>query len=526
VRRFALHLFVVLFSLHGAAAFAVDPALHSLPIEYFSGDIGADSDDQVQEILDAQAETDQVDVREVRDLGARRGEDQAADQPEDLWERIRRGFAMPDLDSPLVVEREQAYVKQPHQLYVMVERSRRYLYHIVEELEKRGMPTELALLPMVESAFNPMANSSASASGLWQFIPSTGKAYNLEQNWWYDARRDVVASTNAALDYLQSLYELHGDWQLALASYNMGENGVLRAMAKNRAKGLPVDYESLPLPRETRMYVPKLQALKNIIANPAAFDIALEPIPNAPHFVTVALTRDIDLNVAAKLAEMQVSDLIALNPGHNRPLVSTAISPQLVLPIDRADVFIRNLETHKTALSSWQAYICRRGDTLKSIAKRNNISVAHLREINRLGPRAHVRAGQPLLLPKVANAKIPDGLPKPKIDKAPPGVYVVKRGDTLTEIADRFDLSVDQLRVWNGGKVSLRIGQRLRLTAPITKTASTHSSAKVEGRKHADVSSSRAHATVATKSKASVRTRAASASSPARASAKSKLAKQ
>src|SRR3974390_2259568 len=206
---------------------------------------------------------------------------------DDLWDRIRGGFAMDNLDSPLVGVRERWYAGQADYLKRMVERSKLYLYYIVEEVDKRGMPTEIALLPMVESAFNPMAYSRSHASGLWQFIPSTGKKHQLTQNWWAAARRDIIASTNAALDYLQSLYDLYGDWHLALASYNFGENGVARAIERNRVKGLPTDYQNLKAPSETRGYVPKLQALKNIIANPEAFGITLEPIPNEPYFATV-----------------------------------------------------------------------------------------------------------------------------------------------------------------------------------------------------------------------------------------------
>ncbi len=476
MRRTLLQFFVLVAALGliCTPARAVDPALHSLPPEYFEIQVPLNDIDGAAPTLGAQAESaEDIDVREVRDLGTRRQAD-AQDAPDDLWERMRRGFAMPDLDGPLVVERQAWYAERPEQMRIMVERSRRYLFHIVEELEKRGMPTELALLPMVESAFNPMANSSARASGLWQFIPSTGKNYNLEQNWWYDARRDIVASTSAALDYLEFLYELHGDWHLALASYNMGENGVLRAMARNRTQGKPTDYEHLPMPKETRYYVPKLQALKNIIAHPDLYDIELAPIPNAPYFVTVDLTRDIDLNVAAKLAEMPVSELIALNPGHNRPVVSSAVSPQLVLPTDRADVFIRNLATHKKPLSSWQSYVYKRGDTLTKIAKAHGISVAKVRELNNLSPRARLHAGQRLLLPRkerVETAVVPPGLPKPPRAAEASRYYVVKRGDTLSEIARRFNLAVADLKRWNGGTSAIRIGQRISLVAPPTRTA-------------------------------------------------------
>src|SRR5256886_1398659 len=205
------------------------------------------------------------------------------ERPADLWQRIRQGFAIPDLDSALVEKHTAYFAARPEYLQRVFDRSRLYLYHIVEEIEKRGLPTELALLPMVESAFNPMAYSRAHASRLWQFIPGTGRRFELKQNWWYDGRRDIVDSTTAALDYLTKLYELHGDWQLALASYNWGENGVARAIAKNRAARKPTDYANLKMPAETRMYIPKLQALKNIISNPALFGIVLDPIPNAPY---------------------------------------------------------------------------------------------------------------------------------------------------------------------------------------------------------------------------------------------------
>ncbi len=241
--------------------------------------------------------------------------------PDDLWDRIRRGFAVQDLDSALVREKTAYYAARPDYLQRVFDRSRLYLYHIVEEIEKRGLPTELALLPMVESAFNPMAYSRAHASGLWQFIPGTGKRYELTQNWWYDGRRDIVDSTAAALEYLAKLYDMHGDWQLALASYNWGENAVTRAIAKNKASNLPTDYAHLHMPAETRQYIPKLQALKNIIRDPKPFGIDLGPLPNQPYFATWDDVRDIDVQLAAKLAEMPVEEFVALNPGFSRPLI-------------------------------------------------------------------------------------------------------------------------------------------------------------------------------------------------------------
>src|SRR6185295_5196275 len=214
--------------------------------------------------------------------------------PADLWERIRRGFAMPDLESDLVRQQEQWYATRPDYIQRMTERSSKYLFHIVEELERRNMPTELALLPFIESAFNPQAVSSAKAAGMWQFMPATGTYFDLKQNVFRDDRRDVLASTRAALDYLQKLYGMFGDWHLALAAYNWGEGSVGRAIARNQKAGLGTRYEDLNMPAETRLYVPKLQAVKNIVANPQAFNTELPLIENHPYFQQVLITRDID----------------------------------------------------------------------------------------------------------------------------------------------------------------------------------------------------------------------------------------
>jgi membrane-bound lytic murein transglycosylase D len=269
----------------------------------------------------------------------------------DVWQRVREGHALPDLESPLVSYWQAWYLNRPQLLKAMFERSRRYVYHVVDELEKRGMPTEFVFLPMVESGYNPMALSSAQASGLWQFIPSTGKTYNLEQSRVYDARRDVIASTSAALDYLQSLHEQFGDWHLALASYNWGEIAVGKAVERSKAKGQASDYGSLLLPEETRNYIPKLQALKNIAANPRAFKFELEPVPNRPYFATVASARDLDVNVAAKFAGMPLEEFLALNPAHNQPLISKGTPAQIVVPVDKVEAFVSKLEAYDKSLA-------------------------------------------------------------------------------------------------------------------------------------------------------------------------------
>lgn len=385
---------------------------------------------------------------------------------DDLWQRVRYGFGMPDLDSPLVAEKTAWYAARPDYLQRTLERGRKYLYHIVDELERRGMPTEIALLPMVESSYNPMAYSRAHASGLWQFIPTTGKRYSLEQNWWYDARRDIVASTSAALDYLTDLYEIYGDWYLTLAAYNWGDGAVTRALQKNAAQGKPTDYASLPMPDETRNYLPKLQALKNIIANPKPFGIVLDPIPNRPYFATVARSADIDVQLAARLAEMPVEDFIELNPGLNRPLLRADVTPRLVLPADRVERFHANLSHHDGATAvHWKVYHPQRGESLVAVAKQFKVPVARLRTVNGLPARAR-QAPSLLVVPLNGAVLDPEKLP---IMYAPPlpgagRTHIVRKGDTLWGIARRYDLSVKDLRQWNRNVRVLRPGQRIELS--------------------------------------------------------------
>lgn len=401
-------------------------------------------------------------------------------QPDDLWERIRAGFSMPNLEGPIVQDRTAWYAARPEALKRMFERSRRYLYHIVEELEKRGMPTELALLPMVESSFNPMAYSRAHASGLWQFIPGTGKRYELAQNWWYDGRRDIVASTSAALDYLKDIYEMNGDWHLALASYNWGENAVAKAVERNKAAGLPIDYSSLRMPDETRYYVPKLQALKNIIANPGPFGVVLDPIPNQPYFATITRERDIDIKLAAKLAEMPVEEFVALNPAFNRPIIPASVNARMVLPADKVEVFHANLEKYDSkALVSWQAYQPKPGEKLEAVAKRFGVSLARLKEVN--GVTARTR-GVPAMLVVPINGTASDTGPELPLMYSPPipvaatrtQVHTVKAGDTLLSIANHYRVTPDDLRRWNPiGR--LTVGQQLRIQ---TVAPTQHASAK------------------------------------------------
>jgi len=257
-------------------------------------------------------------------------------RPADLWERLRQGFALPELDRKLVARHEAWYAARPELLQAIFGRGRRYLHYIIEEVERRGLPTELALLPAVESGFNPMALSSANASGLWQFIPGTGTRYRLAQTAHFDARRDVQASTGAALDYLEELYGMHRDWHLALASYNWGENSVLRAVGQSRARGRDGSFDTLSLPEETRNYVPKLLALRNIVTDPGRFGLNLGELADEPYFTTLPIGFDIDLRVVARLAGLPYEDLLALNPGYNRPQSPGTARP-LVVPVESAE---------------------------------------------------------------------------------------------------------------------------------------------------------------------------------------------
>lgn len=420
-------------------------------------------------------------------------------EAEDVFQRIRNGFAMPDINNDLVLYQQQWYQNRPDYLRRMVERSSPFLHHIVEEIEKRGMPMELALLPMVESAYNPTAYSRAKASGLWQFIPATGKRYKLEQNWWKDERRDIVASTAAALEYLQSIYDMHGDWHLALASYNWGEGAVARAVNKNRALDRPTDYLSLTMPRETQNYVPKLQALKNIFSNPNILaELGIPRIPNRPYFATVSKPTNIDVKVAAKLAGMPVQEFVALNPAHNRPVIVS--DTPMVIPAEKIDTFVSNLEAHEEEnkpLSSWQSYTLRPGDKLESIAPRFGMTVANLKAINGIKGRIRIAPGLTLLVAGKENGGTADmaplpGQPRlPDADPSPAGArtYTVRKGDTLPSIAKRHSTTVLELRRLNQLQSDkIAAGSHLTVSAaPKASAKPTPKQAKQKGKKPAAI---------------------------------------
>lgn len=387
-----------------------------------------------------------------------------------VWDRIRAGFLMDEIESPLVARHEAWYLNHPDYTQRMIERSRLYLHFIVEEVEKRGMPMEIALLPMIESAYNPNAYSRARASGIWQFIPSTGRKYGLTQDWWYDGRRDVVAATRAALDYLETLHAEFGDWNLALAAYNWGENGMRRSIARNKASRKAVTYYSLRMPRETRNYLPKLQAVKNIVSNPSVLSFQLPEIPDQPYFTVVNTTHHIDVEIAAQLAEMTVEDFVALNPGYNRPVITSNGERELVLPVDKAGIFRVNLERYDQPFVSWQTYTMKKGDSLRALAERFEIAEERLSQINGITPGRPARPGRTLLVPMVEGSEasdLADTWDNPEF-QSPADYYGtrivhrVRRGETLSTIARRYRVSIPALKEWNGIRgTMIRAGQRL-----------------------------------------------------------------
>ncbi|MDR3413217.1 MAG: LysM peptidoglycan-binding domain-containing protein [Formivibrio sp.] len=421
----------------------------------------------------------------------------------DLWSRIRAGFQMPEMDTPLTHKWEQYYASRPEYLNRIIERGGRYLYHVTEEVEKRGLPMELALLPMIESAYNPKAESPARAAGMWQFIPATGKRYGLERTWWYDGRRDVVAATQAALDYLTEIHGMFNDWQLALASYNWGENAVARAIAKNQAAGHPTDFADLKMPDETANYVPKLMAVRNIIANPEAFGVTLKPISNEPYFVAIDNIHHMDVAVAAQLAETSVDELLRLNPGFIRPVIAQKDERKLVLPADKVEIFQRNLASYDKPLLNWQPYVTHPGEAFTKVAQEFGFSLAELKDVNDIGTRESRARGQTILVPKTEQLDISErqtlvalaanraAEPVDRGDRDTPHAtqistqYRVSKGDTIFGIAQRFKMDIDQLRTLNhlSGN-DIKMGQTLKVASVATPAKPSANKIARDGRRY------------------------------------------
>lgn len=375
-----------------------------------------------------------------------------------LWDRVRDGFGITPQINRRIQQEIEWYAKHPAYLAKVSERAEKYLHFVVEEIEKRNMPMELALLPIVESAFDPFAYSTGQAAGMWQVIPGTGTMLGLKQNWWYDGRRDVMASTEAALTYLEQLYRQVGDdWLLALAAYNSGGGNVRRAMKRNEAKGLPTDYWSLTLPRETEMYVPRLLALKALLENPDVYGLSFYPVANEPYFLAVDVGAQIDLAQAAEWAEMSMADLAALNPGFNRWATDPDGPHRLLFPRDKAGNFIEKLaETPIEQRVVWDRHEIKPGDTLSSIAKRYRTTTQLLQSINNLSSH-NLRAGKTLMVPKSAkNAEFYSQSATQRVQKIQAKgtgtkvEYKVRAGDSLWQISRNFNVSTRQLAKWNG----------------------------------------------------------------------------
>ena len=415
-----------------------------------------------------------------------------------LWSRIRSGYSIPDLDNELVRKWERYYADRPDYVQRMTERGGRYLFHIVEEIEKRGMPLDMALLPFIESAFNPQALSSARAAGMWQFMPATGKDFDLRQNLFRDDRRDILASTRAALDYLRLLHQMFGDWHLALAAYNWGQGNVQRAVKRNERAGVSTEYVNLRMPEETRNYVPKFQAMKNIVLRPHEFSLTLAPLENHPFFVSVPITQDIDVALVTRLSGVTQEQFHQLNPQLNKPVILAAGTPQVLLPYDNANLFVRGLEAHRGPKATWTAWQAPRTLQPAQAAKLVGMSEDELREVNRIPPRMLVKAGSTLLVPRAAHSTanvaehIADRAAMMLTPEAPAfktrKVRASTRGETVAALARRVGMKPQALASLNGVSPNARfeprqvvlvaVSQPARAQAPASRGTRTASKAR------------------------------------------------
>ena len=379
---------------------------------------------------------------------------------DDVWNRISYQLSIEIPQNRQVVTERNWYAKHPSYITRVAKRAEPFLHFIVEEIEKREMPIELALLPIVESAFDPFAYSHGRASGLWQFIPGTGNRFKLKQTWWYDGRRDVAASTRAALDYLSFLHKtLDGDWLNAIAAYNSGEGRVLRAIKRNRKRHLPTDFWSLDLPRETSAYVPKLLALSDLLKRSEEFKVSWYPIANEPAISVIDAKKQIDIAKAAELADMELNELHKMNPGYNQWATDPNGPHKFIVPIDKAESFKANLNAlSDSERMAWTRYVVRSGDTLGGIAAKHKVSIAALRDINKIKGNM-IRVKQALMVPTssqaIDNYKLTADNRLVKTQNKKRGsstkeTYIVKSGDTLWDISKAYKVNLRSLAKWNG----------------------------------------------------------------------------
>ncbi|HEB87337.1 MAG TPA: LysM peptidoglycan-binding domain-containing protein [Gammaproteobacteria bacterium] len=406
-------------------------------------------------------------------------------EPADLWQRIRNGFSLPNKKHRRIQQQLDWYVRHPAYMRRVAERARPYLYYIVTTLENHNIPTEIALLPIVESAFQPFAYSHGRASGIWQFIPSTGRRYGLKQNWWYDGRRDVYAATQAAARLLDNLQkQFNGDWLLALAAYNSGEGTVERAIRRNRRRGKPTDFWSLKLSPETRAYVPKLLALKQYIQNQAGYHPDMPAIADTPYFERVKIDRQLDLAKAAELADIKLDKLYQLNPAYNRWATSPNGTSYLLLPRDKAEAFRQKLaKLPNNAHIRWLRHKIRQGETLSSISQKYHTDIQTIKQANHIrGSR--LRAGHSLTIPVASQRpqsyRLSANQRKSTLQnirrKGIKLTHIVRRGDTFWDLANRHKVSVRKLASWNGmaPRDPLMPGEKLVIWSRTGKSVSSH----------------------------------------------------
>ena len=419
------------------------------------------------EITIEDEQTQAVQIRELRQTLP------ALKENETVWHTIRQGFGIEPLPQSLIEPELKAYTRHLGYTHQMAFRSRMYLYYVVSEAQRRNMPTEVALLPFVESAYQPEALSSSQAAGLWQFIPTTGDIFDLRQSSWRDDRLDVLESTRAALDYLQSLYDQFGHWHLALAAYNCGQGTLRRAIARNEKKGLPTDFIHLKLPSETRRYVPKLLAIKALVENPEQYRLRLPAIANEPYFVKITKKQDLDIETAAQLAQTDLNEFKLLNPGFNRPVILAAHDKPILIPADKAEIFLSNwLEWQSTGkpLSNWDTYQLKPGESLQSVARRFGMSEKDLSQANNIPQGRRVKPGSTLLVKNLdQEGNISEQAAKSQMHLVPLPKkrlvrYKVRSGDSLSGIASRFGCSINEIKRLNRlGSDNVYIGQRLRV---------------------------------------------------------------
>lgn len=423
-------------------------------------------------------------IEQIEDLG---GNTVAPALPsEDLWDRIRAGFKMPELSGKRTADFEAFFAGKPDYIARMTERSQKYLYYIVQAIDERNMPMELALLPFVESAFNPEANSRAKAAGMWQFMPATGRHFNLKQNVFRDERRDVLESTEAALNYLQQLYGMFGDWHLALAAYNWGEGNVMKAIRRNKARKKGVTYADLRMPRETRSYVPQLMAFKAIVLNPEKYGIKLPAVPNHPFFDVIEIERDIDVALAAKFANISEAEFRALNPSLKQPVILSAGLPRILLPWENAALFENALSEHQGPLATWTAWRVPKTANTATLAKMVSMSEAELRAVNDIPKRRLVTAGSVLLvkrtdkLDKDVSAKLADTGQISLRNEVSYRRTVLRftPGETVAQVAKRYRINARSLAKLNKLTTQTRLKQGDRLIAYLAVRHSDVATAK------------------------------------------------